>query len=82
VFRLKTFSFPSHSNIFINNIYLPCPIRKYLNKLILNHDREVSALSGCSCFGGFGGFGHGLRRLLIFLLVIATIFVFAGVGFC
>jgi hypothetical protein len=32
-------------------------------------------------FGGFGGFGFGLRRLLIFLLVIATIFVFAGVGF-
>jgi hypothetical protein len=30
---------------------------------------------------GFGGFGFGLRRLLIFLLVIATIFVFAGVGF-
>jgi hypothetical protein len=34
-----------------------------------------------SGFGGFGGFGFGLRRLLIFLLVIATIFVFAGVGF-
>lgn len=34
-------------------------------------------------FGGFPGFGFsfGLRRLLIFLLVIATIFVFAGVGF-
>jgi hypothetical protein len=32
---------------------------------------------------GFGKehFGFGLRRLLIFLLVIATIFVFAGVGF-
>ncbi|WP_255518232.1 hypothetical protein [Thermoactinomyces sp. CICC 10521] len=33
-----------------------------------------------SCFGScFGGFG--LRRLLIFLLVIATIFVFVGGGF-
>jgi hypothetical protein len=31
--------------------------------------------------GGCGAFGFGLRRLLIFLLVIATIFVFAGVGF-
>ncbi|MFC7439587.1 sporulation protein YjcZ [Laceyella putida] len=32
---------------------------------------------GGSCFGGgFGGFG--LRRLLIFILVIAVIFVFAG----
>ena len=28
-----------------------------------------------------GGYGIGFRRLLIFLLVIATIFVFAGVGF-
>jgi hypothetical protein len=37
-----------------------------------------------SGFGGFGkGFGgFGLHRLLIFLLVIATIFVFAGFGFC
>lgn len=24
--------------------------------------------------GGYGGYGFGLRRLLIFLLVIATIF--------
>ncbi|SFI96928.1 hypothetical protein SAMN05421852_10387 [Thermoflavimicrobium dichotomicum] len=33
--------------------------------------------------GGFGGFGFGLHRLLIFLLVIATIFVFfGGFGFC
>lgn len=33
-------------------------------------------------FGFGGGFSSiGLRRLLIFLLVIATIFVFAGVGF-
>jgi hypothetical protein len=32
----------------------------------------------CSCFGG-GGFG--LRRLLIFLLVIATIFTLVGTGF-
>lgn len=33
-------------------------------------------------FGKFGvGSGFGLQRLLIFLLVIATIFVFAGVGF-
>ncbi|MGI6128437.1 MAG: sporulation protein YjcZ [Planifilum sp.] len=32
--------------------------------------------------GGYGGgYGIGFRRLLIFLLVIATIFVFAGVGF-
>ena len=32
--------------------------------------------------GGYGdGHGIGFRRLLIFLLVIATIFVFAGVGF-
>ena len=31
---------------------------------------------------GYGyGYGIALRRLLIFLLVIATIFVFAGVGF-
>jgi hypothetical protein len=36
-------------------------------------------MSGFSCFSGFHGFG--LRRLLIFLLVIATIFVFAGGGF-
>jgi len=36
---------------------------------------------GCQMSWGFGGFGIGLRRLLIFLLVIATIFVFAGVGF-
>ncbi|MGA9172907.1 MAG: sporulation protein YjcZ [Thermoactinomyces sp.] len=37
-----------------------------------------------SCFGGFGGScfgGFGFRRLLIFLLVIATIFVFVGGGF-
>jgi hypothetical protein len=37
-------------------------------------------MSGFSCFGGFG-FGFGLRRLLIFLLVIATIFTFVGGGF-
>jgi hypothetical protein len=36
-------------------------------------------MSGFSCFGGGFGF-FGLRRLLIFLLVIATIFVFAGGG--
>jgi hypothetical protein len=29
----------------------------------------------------YGYYGYGWRRLLIFLLVIATIFVFAGVGF-
>ncbi|SEN66128.1 hypothetical protein SAMN05444955_11722 [Lihuaxuella thermophila] len=35
-----------------------------------------------SGIGGSGGYvGIGFRRLLIFLLVIATIFVFAGVGF-
>jgi hypothetical protein len=33
-------------------------------------------------FGGFGFHHFGLRRLLIFLLVIATIFaVFGGFGF-
>lgn len=30
--------------------------------------------------GGYDGGYIGFRRLLIFLLVIATIFVFAGVG--
>lgn len=30
--------------------------------------------------GSYGGGSVGFRRLLIFLLVIATIFVFAGVG--
>jgi hypothetical protein len=35
---------------------------------------------GGSCFGGscVGGGGFGLRRLLIFLLVIATIFTLVG----
>jgi hypothetical protein len=37
-------------------------------------------MGGFSCFGGFHHH-FGLRRLLIFLLVIATIFVFAGGGF-
>jgi hypothetical protein len=34
-------------------------------------------VSGYGGYGGYG-FGIGLRRLLIFLLVIATIFVFIG----
>lgn len=34
-----------------------------------------------SGYGGYYYYGIGFRRLLIFLLVIATIFVFAGVGF-
>jgi hypothetical protein len=33
---------------------------------------------GGSCFGGGFGGGFGLRRLLIFLLVIATIFTLVG----
>jgi hypothetical protein len=38
-------------------------------------------------YGGYGGFGGGFgwRQLLIFLLVIATIFVFVGgfgYGYC
>jgi hypothetical protein len=37
----------------------------------------MSGFGGFSCFGGgFGGFG--LRRLLIFLLVVATIFTLVG----
>jgi hypothetical protein len=33
---------------------------------------------GFSCFSCFGGGFFGLRRLLIFLLVIATIFTLVG----
>jgi hypothetical protein len=34
-------------------------------------------------FMGYGGYGYGfgLRRLLIFLLVIATIFALIGIGY-
>jgi hypothetical protein len=31
-------------------------------------------------YGGYG-YGFGLRRLLIFLLVIATIFALIGIGY-
>lgn len=48
-----------------------------LHRIMVIPPKEVLVVSGY----GYGGYGIGLRRLLIFLLVIATIFVFAGVGF-
>ncbi len=53
----------------------PPPTAKHMMRLKSVQRRVI--MSG---YGGYG-YGIGFRRLLIFLLVIATIFVFAGVGF-
>lgn len=46
---------------------------------LLGGKGDSSNYSGGS-YGSYDGGYIGFRRLLIFLLVIATIFVFAGVG--
>ncbi|MBO2531897.1 MAG: hypothetical protein CW342_03200 [Thermoactinomycetaceae bacterium] len=57
--------------------YPPTPLDRPRIGFKVTTLKEVLCVSGY----GYGGYGIGLRRLLIFLLVIATIFVFAGVGF-